>query len=152
MLKLLLLSQLQQFPYISRHLNCLACALIVACLTAMDAMRATERSIEVKQRKLTFMHSAAFIMQCVSGFPYPTQLIEQLSAQIFFNNVPFHESNNLQVLRLVTAGKRPQRLEKPRMEDDVWDLIRSCMETIPPQRPTMESIVRTVTSFVQAKP
>ena len=72
MLRRLLLNQLRQFPYILLHLNCLACAPIVTGLIAMGAMRATERSIQVKQRKLMFMHSAAFIMPCVSGFPYPT--------------------------------------------------------------------------------
>ena len=66
MLKLLLLRPLQQFPYISLHLNCLACAPSVAGLTAVDTtIRATKRSIQVKRRKLTFMHSAAFITQCV---------------------------------------------------------------------------------------
>jgi serine/threonine protein kinase len=77
MLKLLLLNPLRQFPYISLRLNCSACAPGVACLSAMVAMRATERSIQVKRRKLTFMHSAAFIMQCVSGFPYHTRRIER---------------------------------------------------------------------------
>ena len=72
MLRRLLLNQLRQFPYILLHLNCLACAPIVAGLIAMGAMRATERSIQLKQRKLMFMHLAAFIMPCVSGFPYPT--------------------------------------------------------------------------------
>jgi hypothetical protein len=76
-LKLLLLNPPRQFPYISLRLSCLACAPSVPCLTAMDTMRATKRSIEVKRRKLTFMHSAAFIMPWVSGFLYLTQWIEK---------------------------------------------------------------------------
>jgi hypothetical protein len=53
----------------------------------------------------------------------------------------------MQILRLVTKGKRPERLEHPRMEDTIWDLIHNCMETIPSQRPTMESIMMKLTSF-----
>ena len=77
MLKLLLVNQLRQFPYILLRLNYLACAPNVAGLTVMDAMRA--RCIEVKRRKLTFMHSVAFIMLCVSAFQVvlPARCIEQ---------------------------------------------------------------------------
>lgn len=96
------------------------------------------------------MHSAAFIMRYGSGFSYPTRGIELWSAQIFFNTLPFHGYNNLRVLQFVTKGKRPKRLENPRMKNDVWDLIHNCMETIPSQRPTMECIVTSLTSFLQS--
>ena len=69
---------------------------------------------------------------------------------MFFNVLPFHGRNDYRVMLLVATGKRPERLEHPRMDDNVWDLIRSCMETNPSDRPTMEYIVSTVTSFVQA--
>ena len=61
-----LLNPPRHLPCISLRLNCLACAPSVASLPAMDTtIRATKRSIQVKRRKLTFMHSVAFIMQCV---------------------------------------------------------------------------------------
>ena len=50
------------------RLNYLACAQNVANRDATDAMGIRLHHIEVKQRKLTFMHLVAFIMKCVSSF------------------------------------------------------------------------------------
>ena len=61
MLKLLFHNPLQQFPYISLRPNCSACAQSVVYLSAMVAVRATERSTQVKWRTPTFMHLVALL-------------------------------------------------------------------------------------------
>ncbi|KAF8313734.1 kinase-like domain-containing protein [Amanita rubescens] len=60
----------------------------------------------------------------------------------FFNTIPFQGRNNFQVVRLVTGGMRPTRLESPRMEDNTWNLIENCWKFNPSERLTMEQIVR----------
>ncbi|KAF8326237.1 kinase-like domain-containing protein, partial [Amanita rubescens] len=60
---------------------------------------------------------------------------------VFFDTVPFHGINDFQIVRLVMDGKRPDRLERPKMEENAWGLIQNCWETIPSKRPTMEEIV-----------
>jgi hypothetical protein len=49
-------------------------------------------------------------------------------------------------MRLVTNGGRPDRLEDPKMEDETWDLVQSCWNYKPSERPTMEEIVKTLIS------
>jgi hypothetical protein len=62
--------------------------------------------------------------------------------QIFFDTLPFQGKNDCQVMRLVTSGMRPERLESPRIGDNTWNLIESCWKSNPGERPTMEQIVR----------
>ncbi|KAF8351801.1 kinase-like domain-containing protein [Amanita rubescens] len=61
---------------------------------------------------------------------------------IFFDTVPFEGKTDYQITRLVTAGKRPDRLANPGMDEDTWNLIQSCWKHLPLERPTMEEIVR----------
>ena len=68
-----------------------------------------------------------------------------LAIQILFNAIPYNEKSNLQIMRLVTTGVCPERLQSPEMEDETWDLIRSCWNSKPSERPTMEQIVKTLT-------
>jgi len=58
----------------------------------------------------------------------------------FFDSTPFHDKTEHQIVRLVIQGKRPDRLESPRMEDDTWDLILRCWEPIPSKRSTIVDI------------
>ena len=61
--------------------------------------------------------------------------------QIFFDTVPFPKANNFRIMRLVTDGIRPDRLQSPAMDDKTWDLISNCWKANPSGRPTMEQIV-----------
>ncbi|KAF8345488.1 kinase-like domain-containing protein [Amanita rubescens] len=63
----------------------------------------------------------------------------------FFDTVPFHGTNDFKIIRLLMKGKRPRRLESPRMADNTWNLIQRCWESIPSKRPTMEQIVDMLT-------
>jgi hypothetical protein len=126
------------------HRNCLACASIVASGIVRDVMKVMMSNIELKQRKRMCMLLVAFIMQCV---PISIQLFRALStaAQIFFDTTPFDGNNELQIMRLVTNGRRPDRLQSPQMEDKTWDLVQSCWNPKPSERPTMEQIAKTLT-------
>ena len=50
------------------------------------------------------------------------------------------EKNEDQIMRLVTAGVRPPRLDSPRMEEGTWDFICNCWKAKPSERPSMEQI------------
>ncbi|KAF8331207.1 kinase-like domain-containing protein, partial [Amanita rubescens] len=64
---------------------------------------------------------------------------------IFFDIVPFHGKNSLQIMWSVTSGDRPDRFQSPRMDDDTWNLIESCWKSRPSERPTMEEIMKRLT-------
>ena len=89
------------------------------------------------------MHLAVSIMRCVS--PSLIQRIERLVTQIFFNALPFHGSNEFQIMRHIMNGKRPNQLQSPKMGDKAWHLIQSCWESIPSKRPKMKKIVEVLT-------
>jgi len=61
--------------------------------------------------------------------------------EILFNTVPFHESNELQIMRLIINGERASRLQIPKMGDNTWHLIQSCWKSVPSKRPKMKEIV-----------
>ncbi|KAF8339488.1 kinase-like domain-containing protein, partial [Amanita rubescens] len=46
--------------------------------------------------------------------------------EIYFNATPFAKINHHAVIWRVVNWKRPQRLDKPRMEDAEWDLVQLC--------------------------
>ncbi|KAF8337721.1 kinase-like domain-containing protein [Amanita rubescens] len=64
---------------------------------------------------------------------------------IFFDAVPFREATGFQIVPLLMSGKRPDRLESPQMDDNTWNLIRSCWESIPSKRPKIEQIMESLT-------
>ncbi|KAF8689674.1 hypothetical protein AX14_003217 [Amanita brunnescens Koide BX004] len=64
---------------------------------------------------------------------------------IFFDVVPFQLRSDSQIIRLIMSGKRPKRLDYPRMEDNAWNLIQSCWKPKGSERPTMDNIVKTLT-------
>ena len=72
---------------------------------------------------------------------YSVSFSNDLSTQIFFDTIPFVEKNEYQIMRLVTAGVRPPRLDSPRMEDSTWELILHCWKAKPSERPGMEQIL-----------
>lgn len=62
------------------------------------------------------------------------------SLQIWFDAVPFQGKYEYQIMRLVTSGGRPDRLETPRMNSATWKVIQSCWKDDPLLRPTSEDI------------
>ena len=50
-------------------------------------------------------------------------------------------ANNLLIMRFITDGIRPDRLQSPAIEDQTWNLISNCWEANPSERPTMEHIM-----------
>jgi len=64
---------------------------------------------------------------------------------IYFDTLPYEGKGAYEIVLLVARGEHPIQLASPRIDDHTWDLIRSCLEFIPPNRPTMEQIVKTLT-------
>ena len=68
--------------------------------------------------------------------------------QIYFDAIPFGGGlSQFHVMKHLAVGKRPERLETPRMEDDEWNLIQSCWHSIPSERPNFRDIVKAMTSI-----
>ena len=63
---------------------------------------------------------------------------------MFFDTVPFCDKYDYQIMRLLTSGGRPVRLENPRMDDDSWEIIQKCWKAKPSERPAMEQLVKTM--------
>ena len=86
-------------------------------------------------------------MRCVRSFSKLTLCIEPRLAKTFFGTNPFQEKKGFfEIMRAVLSGARPGRLENPRMEDDRWDLLQSCWEQNPSERPPMERIAAMLTT------
>ncbi|KAF8351784.1 kinase-like domain-containing protein, partial [Amanita rubescens] len=66
---------------------------------------------------------------------------------IFFDTIPFVDRNKHQIMRLVTAGERPERLTSPRMGDGLWNLIHRCWSANPLDRPSMTNITNELPKF-----
>ncbi|KAF8626086.1 hypothetical protein AX15_005084 [Amanita polypyramis BW_CC] len=64
--------------------------------------------------------------------------------EIHFDIIPFASMRELQIMRLVSRGKRPPRLEGPAISDRAWSLIKRCWRKDPVRRPAMEDIVETM--------
>ncbi|KAF8351827.1 kinase-like domain-containing protein [Amanita rubescens] len=59
---------------------------------------------------------------------------------IFFNTVPFQGKFEYQIMRLVTSGGRPLRLDSPKIENNIWHIMQSCWKNSPSARPTVEDL------------
>ncbi len=66
--------------------------------------------------------------------------------QIYFDIAPFPGLGEYQIIKRVTDGERPERLERPRMADITWDLVQHCWTPNPSARPNMEDVVEQMTS------
>ncbi|KAF8351828.1 kinase-like domain-containing protein [Amanita rubescens] len=67
---------------------------------------------------------------------------------IFFSSVPYEGELPFRIGWLVTTGERPQRLEKPKMQESLWNLINDCWKFHAADRPPMHRIVEMVQSFI----
>ena len=72
-----------------------------------------------------------------------------MTCQTFFNTAPFHGKNEYQIIRLVTKGIRPERLNSPAIDNGVWELIQLCWSYSASERPTMQKIIESMAPFVQ---
>jgi len=68
--------------------------------------------------------------------------------QIFFDSVPYQGESPLRIAWLVTTGDRPPLLDNPEMEENLWKFINDCWASQATERPSMNQIVKTVTSFI----
>jgi len=64
---------------------------------------------------------------------------------VFFDTVPFHGKTDFEIMRLVKSGEFPDQLERPKMDDFTWNLLKSCWASDPWKRPTFEEIVKSLT-------
>ena len=62
-------------------------------------------------------------------------------AKTFFDASPFEKRGPFGIMRAILSGESPRRPENPRMEDDTWNLLQSCWERNPSDRPPMKRIV-----------
>ncbi|KAF8324802.1 kinase-like domain-containing protein [Amanita rubescens] len=69
--------------------------------------------------------------------------------EIYFGIAPFSDLGEYQIIKRVTDGERPWRLETPRMGDVTWDLIQNCWAPNPSARPNMEDVVVEMTSILR---
>jgi hypothetical protein len=69
--------------------------------------------------------------------------------QIYFDIAPFSDLGEYQIIKRVTDGERPWRLETPEMGDITWDLIQNCWAPNPSARPNMEDAVEKMTSIMR---
>lgn len=56
-----------------------------------------------------------------------------------------------QVIRSVTSGKHPPRLQEPRLGDVAWDLIECCWATDPKDRVTMAEVLNIMDAIQPGK-
>ncbi len=69
--------------------------------------------------------------------------------QINFDIVPFADLSEYQIIKRITDGERPGRLETPRTGDITWDLIQHCWAPNPSARPNMEDVVELMTYIMR---
>ena len=82
----------------------------------------------------------------------PAYLVCKLmTRQIYFNTAPFEGKNEVQIIFSVTKGARPERLDNPVMDNDIWQLIQLCWKHNASERPTMQKISETMAPFVPVK-
>jgi serine/threonine protein kinase len=65
--------------------------------------------------------------------------------ELFTGRRPFEESRCLKVIRLILNGHRPGlpgNAEGVELTPPVWELLQSCWDQDPAQRPTMDDVVR----------
>ena len=67
--------------------------------------------------------------------------VERVNVQIHFDTIPFQGTNEIQIVRLVSRGKRPPRLDEPPLGDKAWKLIKRCWVKEAVKRPAMEDVV-----------
>ncbi|KAF8351810.1 kinase-like domain-containing protein [Amanita rubescens] len=60
---------------------------------------------------------------------------------VFFGTMPFQGETLYRIIPYILNGKRPSRLDSPKMDDDTWNLVQQCWSHNPSGRPSMDEIV-----------
>lgn len=67
--------------------------------------------------------------------------VERIDVQIQFGAIPFEGVHEIQIMKNVSKGKRPPRMDKPPLSDKAWNLIKRCWAKEAVRRPAMEDVV-----------
>ena len=95
----------------------------------------------------TDVYAFGCIYYAVSLLTDPSASVTRL-VQIFFNAVPSAEENPYRIFNLVTSATHPPRLEDPKMQESLWQLINDCWKSRASERPTMNQIVDMIKLFI----
>ncbi|KAF8340969.1 kinase-like domain-containing protein [Amanita rubescens] len=66
---------------------------------------------------------------------------------VFFGILPFQDKSEAQITWLVASGRHPSRLDQPRIDDGVWNLIERCWMRNSSERPTIERLISAHSTF-----
>jgi serine/threonine protein kinase len=128
--------------------NFAAPELIGMCATCGELDCDESHNDEDEQHKIKTMETDVYAFGClyyaVCRVIWFNSTLNDVLAQIFFDTVPFHGKRDFQIIRLVTKGVRPERLENPIMEEHLWNLVQRCWTSTASERPTMEEIMATL--------
>ena len=61
--------------------------------------------------------------------------------QVFSGAAPFADSTPASVTTKVLLGERPERPKDPTLTDELWDLVRQCLEQDPRRRPEITGVI-----------
>ncbi|KAF8338652.1 kinase-like domain-containing protein [Amanita rubescens] len=64
--------------------------------------------------------------------------------EIHYDTVPFAGRHALQIMRILTRGILPPRLDEPPLSDGAWDMIQRCWTRKPSKRPRMKDVVESL--------
>ena len=97
------------------------------------------------------MRLAVFITRWVTLFSTWSDLgIERIDVQIQFGVIPFEGVHEIQIVKNVSRGKRPPRMDKPPLSDKTWNLIKRCWVKEAVRRPAMEDIIEKMMAWRHA--
>ena len=75
-----------------------------------------------------------------------------LAVEVFTGNVPFEEQKNEAVILRISLGGRPEMpgdAQTMGLTAEMWELLGSCWQQDPEERPTMEEVVKRWEKFVE---
>ncbi|KAF8335270.1 kinase-like domain-containing protein [Amanita rubescens] len=84
------------------------------------------------------------------GCLYYEENAERKTVQIQFDTIPLQGMNEIQIVKHVSRGKRPPRLDKPPLSDRAWKLIKRCWMKEVARRPAMEDIMEKMMTWGSA--
>ncbi|KAF8326171.1 kinase-like domain-containing protein [Amanita rubescens] len=70
--------------------------------------------------------------------------------EIHYDRIPFAGRQEIQIVTLVSRGKRPPRQNEPPLSDEAWKLIKQCWATEPLKRPTMKDVTEQMMAISQS--
>ena len=96
-----------------------------------------------------YMLLAVFIMRRVVSNYYRALQNRRHEFQIYYDAIPFEGLEALQVMKAVTRGERPPRLNNPPLNDDAWKLVYQCWAHDKRLRPEIGDVVKFLPSFLR---